>query len=320
MLFKIFQVSFLFVFIGLFHTLAFAAEPAKPIQPKEPVAPSAVVAPPDFKLPDVSAYDKLLNNRYSLFTHERTYILPFSYNATPHNEIYSGLLGLEEQQKGVPFYGNTEAEFQISFFIPIYRHIADSKWDLLVAYTHHAWWQVYNSSWSRPFRETNYKPEIFFRKVNHEPTTISIFNVVAYDVGYVHQSNGQIQVVSRSWDRVFGRTYLVSPSFSLSLEAWIRLPEKDDDDNTDILTYMGLGEATLHKSFGNHTIEAKVPFAAKPGLEFQYSYPWHDHLRWFVSASTGFGHSLIEYNKESQRIGVGITVETFMDKQNTDTL
>jgi phospholipase A1/A2 len=272
------------------------------------------VAAEDELLPDSTSYNKYLKNRYSLFLHKRTYFMPFVYNWKPHNDIYDGLTALPPQAD--PFYENKEAEFQISFFVPVYREFFNTDWDLLFAYTHRSWWQFYNSAWSKPFRETNYMPELFFRRVSSDPLKIFSLSAVAYDFGYVHQSNGQIQLVSRSWDRVFARAYLVGETVSITVTAWARIPEKpSEDQNSNIYRYMGYGEISALKTFGVNTLEIKVPFSERPGLEIHYSRPWYGNLRWFLSGNFGYGHSLIEYNRETQRVGVGITLENFMDRK-----
>lgn len=188
----------------------------------------------------------------------------------------------------------------------------------MFAYTHRAWWQLYNASWSKPFRETNYTPELFARHLDHHPWQIFGFDLVAYDIGYMHESNGQIQILSRSWDRVFARTYFrhATASMFLVLSGWIRLPEESEkDDNTTIQKYMGVGEAELYQRLGSHSLSVKVPLAQYPGVELKYSYPWTNGLRWFVNYRFGYGHSLIEYDREVQRLGVGITLENFLDRE-----
>lgn len=73
----------------------------------------------------------------------------------------------------------------------------------------------------------------------------------------------------------------------MTLEAWFRLPE---NSNEDIQRYRG--------------------------VELMYSYPWREHLRWFITGRKGYGHSLIEYNERTERIGVSITLENLMDKND----
>lgn len=264
---------------------------------------------------NVGKYNSLLDSRYSLFPHKGTYLMPFVYNNLTHESVYSGMKSLENTNE--KYYKNTEAEFQVSFLIPIYRRISQTNWDFVFAYTHHSWWQVYNSDWSRPFRETNYNPELFLRKVDPSLKKFLNFDLVAVDMGYAHQSNGQVQILSRSWDRVFARGFFQSPWISVLITGWYRLPEKrDQDDNRDIYNYMGLGEIEVIKSFGRHSIKAKAPlFSHHQGIDVKYSYPWRDQLRWFLSYQAGYGQSLIEYNRPTQRVGVGIALEDLFDNR-----
>lgn len=266
---------------------------------------------------DISRYNKLLDTPYALFPHKGTYLLPVSYNWRPDQSLYAPLVQNVPNRNSHEYYQKTEAEIQISFMIPAYRRLMGTQWDVLFAYTHRAWWQLYNAAWSKPFRETNYTPELFARRLDTHPWQIFGFDLVAYDIGLVHESNGQIQLLSRSWDRAFARTYFRgSHNMFLILSGWVRLPEESDrDDNTRILKYMGMGDAELYHRFGSHSWSVKVPFARYPGVEFKYSYPWANGLRWFVDYRFGYGHSLIEHDREIQRLGLGITLENFMDKE-----
>ncbi len=265
--------------------------------------------------PDFGAYNTLLQSRYSLFTHNRTFILPISYITNPDRDIYKDFASVTDPNNKNPIYDNVEAEFQISFFVPVYRHLFGSKSDLILAYTHHAWWQLYNAARSRPFRETNYLPELFVRTL--EPTKFHLFSarLVAIDYGYMHESNGQINILSRSWDRLFARSYFVSGTNAFSLSLWWRIPDPpNDDDNPQILKYMGIGRLEYRKSIEKFTLEAKMGIAEKPGFEFVASYPWRDHFRWYANAHFGYGQSMIEYDHSVQRFGIGIALEEIADK------
>lgn len=258
-------------------------------------------------------YNRLMDTRHVILPHRGNYLLPIVYNNLPHESIYSHLISEESKGKG-DYYKKEEAEFQFSLLFPIYRRMADSNFDMHFAYTHHAWWQAYNGEWSRPFRETNYMPELFTRYLNPSNDKFSGFNLLALDLGFVHHSNGQVEQLSRSWNRLFARGYLQSDYFVMILSAWWRIPEeKDNDDNPDIENYYGYGDLEVLKSFGKHVIHAKVALASHGSLDLKYSYPWRERLRWFVSAQTGYAHSLIEYDRPTQRIGIGFTVDTLLD-------
>lgn len=276
----------------------------------------AVESPKD-NAPDFGSYNELLESRYALFTHNRTYILPISYIVSPDRDIYKGLGSATDPSNKNPIYDNVEAEFQISFFVPVYRHLFGSKTDLMLAYTHHAWWQLYNASRSRPFRETNYMPELFARTL--EPIQFHLLGaqLVAIDYGYVHESNGQMNILSRSWDRLFARSYFVSGTNAFSLSLWWRIPDPpNDDDNPQILKYMGIGRLEYRKQIEKLSIEAKVGIAEKAGVEFIASYPWRDHFRWYANARFGYGQSMIEYDHNVQRFGIGIALEDIADQMH----
>lgn len=299
-------MKFLFFALSLFCSISIWAQEAQ-IQAGGPAQSSF----------DPADYEQYMNSRFTLFAHKRNYMLPFSYVTNPSEEFYSRekVIDPSNQEK---YYSNIESEFQISFFLPVARKISllDSNWDLLFAYTHHAWWQIYNGAWSRPFRETNYTPEVFLRQINADSNfEVMGLKAVGYDLGYVHESNGQIQILSRSWNRLFGRAYLVSPEAAVILTGWLRMPETVSDDNADIQMYKGIGSIEFQKTFGSHTVELEMLLAARPGIELRYSYPWKEGLRWFVDVKYGYGQSLIEYDTETKRFAIGIALESFIDKK-----
>lgn len=74
------------------------------------------------------------------------------------------------------------------------------KGDLWVGFTQVAHWQLYNSDLSRPFRETNYEPEVIFTY----PLRFSTgdFKMKMIGLSLNHQSNGKEELNSRSWNRI----------------------------------------------------------------------------------------------------------------------
>lgn len=259
-------------------------------------------------------YQSIRQSRFALLPHRSMYLMPFSYNWVPHEDIYDEVKRVDENGGDGDFYKKNEAEFQISFAFPVVKDIGERKWDLMFAYTHHAYWQIYNSDWSRPFRETNYMPEFFSRYVYSEPKKFWGFSLHSLDAGYIHQSNGQIQLLSRSWDRLFLRSLIEGYGFSALVTGWYRLEERrDQDDNRDIYNYMGYGEIELIKTIKRHTLDFKIPILANhPSYDLKYSHPLNDGIRWFVSYQSGYGHSLIEYNRFTQRLGVGFMLDNIL--------
>lgn len=255
-------------------------------------------------------YQKILESHFSLLPHQGTYLMPVSYNGRPNRDVYENVFPEDIVSERGPYVDHLEAEYQISFNVLVNKKIFNSPFDLFIGYTQGSWWQVYNSDWSKPFRDTNYAPEIFLRKVLAKPGRFLGMDLVAYDLGYIHQSNGQIQELSRSWDRLQTRLAFVYGRMILALQLWYRLPEREAvDDNPDLYKYMGYGQLTTMFKFE----KSNIGLLYRPGeryhsVELQYSYPMIEGIRFFMKASYGYGTNLIDYNHRSERIGIGVSL------------
>lgn len=260
----------------------------------------------------VEDYNDRVDSRFALFPHHRTFLIPYSYVTNPDESVYEPFKQLENNRHD--YYQKNEAEFQISLFLPIDRRLFNSNWDLNAAYSHHSWWQVYNSHWSKPFRETNYNPELYLRRLFPEHGTFLGVSVFSMDVGYMHESNGQIQLASRSWDRIFMRAYFMRDSTTGTLTLWAKKRVIiQEDENPKILKYRGFGLIELNHAFEKITLETQINLAPKPGYEVSASYPLNDAFRWFVKLNKGYGQSLVEYDRYTTRFGAGIALENDND-------
>lgn len=254
-------------------------------------------------------YEQIRSSTFGLLPHRQMFLMPYSYNWMPHNDIYENVNNSQENKGDL--YRSSEAEFQISFAIPLVKNMGGKDWDIMGAYTHHAFWQVYNPGWSRPFRETNYMPELFSRYLYKHPKELGGIKLHGIDSGYVHQSNGQVHEVSRSWDRLFVRAIFEYHGLYAQVSIWHRIYERNKyDDNPDITDYMGYGELELTKSFEKHTFHFRAPiFTEYLGYDIKYSHPVNEGIRWFVNFRSGYGSSLIEYNRQTQRLGAGFILD-----------
>jgi len=247
--------------------------------------------------------------KFVLLQHKTNFVMPFSFNNKPNNSPFDANLDSDLLAQRGDFVQPLEAEFQVSFKFLIEKNLFNTRGDLFLAYTQHAWWQLYNGSWSKPFRETNYNPEVFYRWNLKDTVSLDSLFMAGFDFGYMHESNGQINELSRSWDRIFLRAMWTTNIFRLVTTFWYRLPEKKADQNPDILDFLGPGELEFIFQPKKHEFRiVYIPGFKRSGVELSYSYPVSRDLRFYTKFNYGYGHSLIDYNHKVQRLGVGFSV------------
>jgi len=226
-------------------------------------------------------------------------------------------------------YRTTENRIQLSVRTKIAQGLltqGDARKDSLwFGYTQQSYWQLFSGSLSRPFRTTDHEPEVVYVY----PADFNLpggWRMRYTGLGAVHHSNGQPLPLSRSWNRVYLMAGMEKgDEFTVTGRVWQRLNESAaKDDNPDISDFIGRGEIagywnvnkantlglTLRHSLGSQargsvrlewlrTIGDK-PDAARPsGLRF--------HTQLF----SGYGDSLIDYNRRRTVLSVGLSLVDF---------
>lgn len=206
-----------------------------------------------------------------------------------------------------------EGKFQLSFKAKLWENIFGDNGDLWGAYTQSSHWQMFNSEESRPFRETNYEPELMlmFRNRYH----LFGWNGRMAGIGFNHQSNGRGDPQSRSWNRIIADIGLDRDNWALVLRPWWRLPEGDrEDNNPGIEDYIGRGDAMLVYHREGHELALTARHSLRSGdrshgaLQLEWSFPLDGPLRGYVQLFDGYGESLIDYNHKATYIGLGISL------------
>ena len=207
---------------------------------------------------------------------------------------------------------DVETKFQISFKTKALENLFGDNGDVWMAYTQSSRWQVYNGDNSRPFRETNYEPEILL--VFRNGYRLGGWHGRMASIGINHQSNGRSDPFSRSWNRVIGTVALDRDNWALTLRPWWRVPDGSDDDNPDIEDYMGRGDLTLVHTRGGHELALMARHTLRGGedsrgaLQFDWGFPINRTLRGHVQVFDGYGESLIDYNHRATYVGLGISL------------
>ena len=243
---------------------------------------------------------------------------PFIF--TPHQPNFIGWSSFDPNQ--APFTAITgdpetvnddELVFQVSFKAPVWQRMFGSSLNTYFAYTSKSWWQLSNDDFSSPFRETNYMPEVFVRSTEQR-RIFGDFALEGWTLGFVHQSNGREQALSRSWDRILGRYALrLNSELSLLGELWCRIPEdEEDDDNPFEYRYYGYGDFRLVWTPNLNTFTALLrPGTEEFSYELSWSYPISDVFRLHATYYDGYGESLLDYDQDIQRITLGVSVNDF---------
>ena len=245
------------------------------------------------------------SNLYTITSHHPNYFLLGSYS--PHRPDAATFLDdgdTDEQAQ------KAESKFQISLKALLWENAFGGAGDLFVGYTQRSFWQMYNRSASSPFRETDYEPEVWLRRVVNKP--FLGWNVSTVGLGFNHQSNGRGDEYSRSWNRVLGSIAFERGDYGVVLRPWWRIPESDSQDNNpDMTDYMGHFDLTVLARYGKHSFDLMLRNNLKTqdnhgAMQLGWTYPLTPKIKAYVQLFSGYGESLIDYNVNQTSIGAGL--------------
>lgn len=242
---------------------------------------------------------------YVVSFYEPNYVLFARYSDNVNSAPFSPVVQATDDQER---FDDTETKFQVSFKGRLWT-TEDRRWGAWFGYTQQSNWQVFNATDSRPFRETDYMPELF---VSYRPgIEFKGFHWRLLNIGFNHQSNGRSDTLSRSWNRIIARFAVERGNLVLGADAWYRLKETQDD-NPDITDYYGYGalNATYKWREQSFSLMARGNVSTGKGA---VQATWMSQkllgpLRAYVQAFSGYGESLIDYNWNQTTIGAGVAV------------
>lgn len=225
-------------------------------------------------------------------------------------------------------YRSTETRLNISvrtkLATGLLAQTPERKDSLWFGYTQQSYWQVFSPDLSRPFRTTDHEPEVIYVY----PLSLALpggWNWAYAGAGLVHQSNGQGLPLSRSWNR----WYLMSGiekgnDFALTGRVWKRVNEGAlSDDNPDIVNFLGRAELTGTWNPNRvHTLSATVRSSLGSTPRGSLRLEWlrtlgegigggRSNLRLHTQLFSGYGDSLIDYNRKRTVFSVGFSLLDF---------
>ena len=242
---------------------------------------------------------QIIYSKFDIQAYRTNYLLPFTYNSVTHSDRE-----------------NFETKFQVSFKKELSHNLLGFSEKIYGAYTQTSWWQT--SADSSPFRETNYEPEVFMMV----PYGTAQSALKGYKIGLVHQSNGQGGTKPRSWNRAYLSGIFQYCGLFFEPRAWYRFKEGvktsdgSGDDNPDIQDYLGYGDLKIvypyQKNLISILLRNNLKFNDKNKgaiqIDWTFPFPWIKDAYGYLQIFSGYGESLIDYNKRNQKIGIGFAV------------
>lgn len=246
------------------------------------------------------------------------YLLPLHLTSDINRQPFSPTRGAAPLN---PNYKAVEAKMQISLRVKVAEDLLLPRADLWATYTQRSMWQVWNQADSAPFRNTDYQPELKY--VVPVPDGLSVlpggWSWRMLEAGFAHQSNGQSEPLSRSWNRLYAGTAFEKGELAVQVRFNRRPREGSKDDNPDLTRYIGNteiqaswlpGQATASLTWRLHPKEMK-----RGSVQLDWTYPVDSQqpqgLRWYLQLFSGYGESLLDYNHRQTSLGLGLTLFQF---------
>ncbi|MFZ5895107.1 MAG: phospholipase A [Myxococcota bacterium] len=227
------------------------------------------------------------------------------------------------------FTQRTQVKFQFSIKYDFWP--STSHHTVYFGYTQKSLWDLYQQS--SPFRESNYAPELFYSHFHSEihgrPNPGC--GLFSEQVGFEHESNGEGNDASRSWNRIFVNVEATchgQPLYGmLGLRLWYPLGLEGNEDVAETLGYgelmfgVGLDHDASHMNGlitlavrkgasrelrkGNLTLDARW----RPTYQRLFGKAWKFAPFVWFQAFTGYGETLGTYDRITSglRLGVGFT-------------
>lgn len=292
------------------------AEPPTPAQLERPLETAQRAASLLSSYWELDAEDK--RGTFNFTVHQPNYVLPVHTTSHINRSPQSPTRAPVSQ----PYYRSVEAKFQLSVRTKLFQDVGLTGGDVWATFTQQAMWQIWNGKDSKPFRNTDYEPELIYMV----PTPMAWRNL-PWDwtwrygqLGLAHQSNGQSDPLSRSWNRVYLGAGLERGDWTFTTKLLHRVFEKPStDDNPDLVSYRGRGEFQLGYTPGLATYSllyrSTLKDAKYGALQFEWTYPLKrdepNGVRWYLQLFRGYGETLTDYNFRQTSFGVGVTFLQF---------
>jgi phospholipase A1 len=222
---------------------------------------------------------------------------------------------------GVPTNGainkyTADCKFQISVSQRLTKTVLPFTTSMMLTYTQKSFWEIYRKS--APFGDSNYNPGLAFVKPVIRNNQLKGVAVLALE----HESNGKDSLESRSWNYLtLSGVYFFNACFSVQAKVWAGILEQPDEDygsvgNPDLYKYRGYGLIALnYRSLNDKLwVSAVLNPRSKFGrfntqVELNIKLNVKSNQYFFVQWYNGYGESLLDYNKYTSMLRMGICIK-----------
>jgi phospholipase A1 len=281
---------------------------------------------PTRALIDVGAAAKRPDSKVKIVSAPLSSVLPNQPVESAIQRTFAGRFNAHESTYFIYGPDAPAAKFQFSFKYRILgekgelRDKVPALRGLFIGFTQRSLWDI--EAESSPFYDTSYMPEIMLESQSVvDPGGSGGFQILGYQVGARHESNGQDGLASRSLNILYFR-----PAFAFGrLDGWnlLILPRvfayvTDLDNNPDIKEYRGNAELTA--IFGRNDRFAlsmtgrlgsgghKGSFQADLTIPVRFDKLLDFATYVLVQYWDGYGESLRGYNERSRTVRAGISL------------
>jgi phospholipase A1 len=227
------------------------------------------------------------------------------------NYIISGV----STNKAITQY-TADAKFQVSIYQRLTKTILPFNTFLMLTYTQKSFWNIYQES--LPFGDSNYNPGLTFVKPVIHKNHLKGVAILALE----HESNGRDSLDSRGWNYlVLSGVYFFNPAFSVQAKIWTGFLHRSDPDlggggNPDLYKYRGYGLLAFNyrslndKFWLSAVLNPRTKFGrfnTQVELNFKLSHKSYQYF--FIQWYNGYGESLLDYNKYTSMLRMGICIK-----------
>lgn len=305
-----------------------AQEPKAQTEAAEEVTPhtttvTAVAAEPVAVATVMQKYWELTSeekrDRFVFRTYQPNFFLPAHITSNINKAPQSPTRGQAETSDN---YKQMESKLQISLRAKLMTEFLLPGADLWFAFSQRSMWQLWNKQDSAPFRNTDYQPELIYVVPVAEDwgNLPGEWQVRMLQFGVAHQSNGQAKPLSRSWNKLYAGLAVDKGEFGLNWRYHQRISETgDEDDNPDLIDYIGSHEISAHWLPGDATAQLTwrndFSYLSRGSWQLDLTYPVDssklDGLRWHLQVFSGYGETLLDYNFRQNSVGLGVMLFNF---------